>query len=69
MIRNSKLEFYLDKHKFSEEDKTKFLKIILPIFLHPEFQKRMNSQEFPHHSDTSLGEHIIEVAIESYLLS
>ncbi len=43
-------------------------KIIFPIFIHDEFQKRM-TKDFYHHGKVTLGEHIIEDAIVSYILA
>ena len=53
---------YLD-----EKSKKEFLDIVLPIVEHPEFQKRM-SNTFLHHSDITLGEHLIEDAAVTYCL-
>lgn len=38
------------------------------IFIHDEFQRRMNP-EFPHHNKITLGEHILENTIVTCLLS
>lgn len=58
----------LNIHNFSFEDKEKFLSLIKPIVLHKEFMKRYNAKKFPHHGDVSLGKHIIEDAIITYLI-
>lgn len=42
--------------------------IIEPIFVHDEFQRRMTS-EFPHHDLATLGNHIIDDTIVTYILS
>lgn len=63
------LEKILNKYNLSLEDKELFCNIILPIFYHDEFQKRMNALEFPHHGDTSLGTHILSDAIVSFLIA
>ena len=58
----------VNMHGFSLEDKEKFLSLIKPIVLHKEFMKRYNAQKYPHHGEVSLGKHIIEDAIITYLL-
>lgn len=55
----------LDKYLSLEEQK-EFLEIIKPIFNNKEFQKRCTSM-FPHHDNITLGEHMLEVAILTYL--
>ena len=62
-----KLYDLFDKYSLSKEDRDYLMNIIEPIFIHEEFQRRMTS-EFPHHSDITLGEHIIEDTIITYLL-
>ena len=59
----------LNKFKLSEEEKKEFLEIAIPIVKHEEFQKRMNSDIFPHHAKVSLGEHILSDAILTYKLA
>lgn len=59
----------LDKYGLDEEEKKDFLQIAIPIVKHPEFQRRMNAGEFPHHAKVSLGEHIISDAILTYKLT
>ena len=56
----SLLNKYLNKEEIEDINR-----IIYPIFIHQEFQKRMG-KEFLHHSDITLGEHIIEDAIVTY---
>ena len=63
------LERLLNKYNLSNEDKSLFLSIILPIFNHKEFQIRMNTNEFPHHGITSLVTHILCNAIFSFLIA
>ena len=58
----------LDKYNLNKEEKEEILHIIIPFFDSEKFQIRM-SNEFSHHGNVSLGEHIIEVAIVTYLLS
>lgn len=60
-----KLDKLLKKYKLEEKDKTEILDIIYPIFIHDEFQKRMTN-EFLHHSDITLGEHILEDSVLTY---
>lgn len=59
----------LEKYGLDENEKKDFLQIAVPIVKHPEFQKRMNAEEFPHHAKISLGEHIISDAILTYQLT
>lgn len=63
-----KLNILLNKYDLGPQEKKEFLSIIYPIFIHDEFQRRMTN-EFPHHGEVSLGNHIIEDAIVTYLLS
>jgi len=58
----------LNKYKLSSNDKEHILSIIIDIYNHDEFQKRLTN-EFPHHDTVTLGEHILEVTIVTYLLS
>ena len=62
------VENIFNKYGLSNEEKSEILETIYPIFMHPEFQKRLG-REFLHHSDISLGEHILEDAIMTYKLS
>lgn len=67
--RNKKeLFMLLDKYNLEQHEKEEFLNIIHSIFIHDEFQRRM-TDEFPHHGEITLGKHIIEDAIVTYLLS
>ena len=63
-----KLYTLFDKYSLSQTDREYILSIITIIFDHEEFQRRM-TKEFMHHSDISLGEHIIEDTIITYLMS
>lgn len=56
------------KYNFTEEEKKRFISYIEPIVKHDEFQKRLDSKVFCHHGSTSLGEHIISDAIETFHL-
>ena len=57
-----------DKYKMTGDDTNYFMEIIKPIYKHKEFQRRLTNV-FLHHSDITLGEHIIEDAVVTYLLS
>lgn len=57
-----------DKYDLSKDDREYLYSIINPIVDNPNFKKRMTS-EFLHHSNITLGEHIIEDAVLTYLLS
>ena len=58
----------MKKYKLANKEIEEILKIINSIYLHEEFQRRMTS-EFLHHDKITLGEHIIEDTIVTYLLS
>ena len=62
------LDDMFDKYNIKDEDRYELINIIKPIYLHPEFQKRLGV-DFPHHGKISVGEHIIEDTIKTYLLS
>lgn len=57
----------MDSYKLSYEEKEEFLSLIIKVFKHEEFQKRM-SEEFLHHSDITLGYHILQDTTVTYLL-
>ena len=57
-----------DKYGLTKDDIDKFMEIITPIYEHREFQRRM-TKEFLHHGDITLGEHIIEDAVVTYMMS
>ena len=65
---NNKLDKIFDKYNLNLEDRNYLDKIIIPIINHPEFQKRM-TKEFFHHGDITLGEHILEDSVLTYLLA
>lgn len=56
-----------DKYNLHEVERVEIYEIIKNIFLHDEFQRRC-SNEFLHHGNTTLGEHILEDTIVTYLL-
>lgn len=58
----------LDKYMIFDEERKEFINIIKPIYMHSEFQRRM-TDKFLHHSDITLGMHILEDTIKTYLLS
>lgn len=64
----NKLMNLLDKHNLDNEEKEELLSIIMYIFNHDEFQRRM-TKEFYHHDKITLGEHILEDTIVTYILS
>ena len=63
-----KINNIFNKYDLNKDDKDYLKSIIYPIFNHNEFQKRM-SNKFYHHGTITLGEHIIEDSILTYLLS
>lgn len=60
-----KLNRIVDRYKLSNDEKKEFRNIINSIFEHNEFQRRMTN-EFLHHSNITLGEHILEDAVLTY---
>jgi len=56
-----------DRFKVNETDRKEIIKIILPIISHEEFINRCHVKLYPHHDNISLGEHIMSVAVVSYL--
>lgn len=56
-----------DKHGLSDEEKDELYYIIKKIVAHPEFIERM-TDKYLHHSDVTLGEHIIDDACITYQL-
>ena len=68
MNNNEKIKKLVNKYLTDEQSKERFYEIINPIIVHDEFQRRL-TDEFLHHSDITLGEHIIEDAILTYLYS
>ena len=63
-----KLDKIFKKYNLLLDEKDEIYSVIESIFLQDEFQKRMTS-EFPHHGEITLGEHILEDTIVTYLLS
>ena len=57
-----------DKYNLKDDEKEYLNSIILPIIENSNFQRRMTN-EFLHHSDITLGEHILEDTILTYVLS
>ncbi len=62
------LDNLLNKYNLNIEDRNYLKDIMIPIIDNPNFLKRLTS-EYLHHSDITLGEHIIEDGILTYLLS
>jgi len=58
----------LNIYGLNGEDRERFIKIINPIYRHKEFQIRMTNK-FLHHGEITLGFHIIEDAVVTYLIS
>lgn len=58
----------LKSYSLTEEEINEITNIIEYIFKHLEFQKRLTS-DYPHHGDTSLGQHILDDTVLTYQLS
>lgn len=56
------------KYNFGDDDKNIILPIIYDIYMHPEFQRRMGN-EFLHHGNITLGIHILEDTLRTYIIS
>jgi len=68
IFMNSKILFLLlKKYNLTSNEIDEILSIILSIYSHDEFQRRM-TDEFCHHDTITLGYHIIEVTIVTYIL-
>lgn len=65
---NKKLMELLEKYNLNNQEKEELLQTIKPIFLHDEFQRRM-TDEYLHHDRITLGEHILEDTVVTYMLS
>ena len=62
------LDVFFSEYSLDKEDKDYLSKIMLPIFRHEEFQKRLTNT-YLHHGTITLGEHIIKDTIMTYFLS
>lgn len=58
----------LNKYNLNLNEKNELISIIENIYLHDEFQRRMGN-EFAHHGNITLGEHILSDTVITYLLS
>ena len=67
MEHEEKIYNFLNKYNLNDEEKRGLFDIIYPIYIHKEFQKRL-TDEYLHHSDITLGEHILKDTIKTYLL-
>lgn len=56
---------YFKKYNLSSSEKKELLSLIKPIYSHSEFQRRL-TDEFSHHDNLTLGEHILKVTIITY---
>lgn len=61
------LKNFLD-YGFTLPEQEDFTKIVRPIISHQEFEKRC-TDNFPHHGNTTLGEHILKDAMITYRLA
>lgn len=64
-MKNNNIQKLYNKYKLNKTDILYLNNIVIPIYNHPEFQKRL-SKEFIHHGEIILGDHIIEDAIMTY---
>ena len=70
MVSKNNIELYriLNKQNLNDYEKDELLNIIYFIYEHDEFQRRMTSV-FAHHGEITLGSHIIEDTVVTYILS
>ncbi len=66
-MNNDILYLLIKKYGLSVKDYDYLKKIIEPIYSHYEFQKRLTN-EYLHHSDITLGKHILEDTVVTYIL-
>ncbi len=55
------------KYHLRKSDIKAIYSIIGDVFFHEEFQRRL-TDEFPHHGNITVGEHIMEVTVVTYIL-
>lgn len=74
MNKSDKLDNYLiiidnimTRYNLNMEEKEELTSLIYHIIKHKEFKRRM-TDEFPHHGKTTLGEHILEDTIITYII-
>lgn len=61
------LDNIMDSYKLNNTEKEELLSMIINIFEHEEFQKRM-TDKFLHHSNITLGYHILQTTTITYIL-
>ena len=67
-MQEKELNDIFDKYNLDTNDRNYLIKIVNPITNHVEFQKRMTN-EFMHHGSITLGMHILEDMVISYLIA
>ena len=65
---NELFESVCSKYNLTNDDKIYLIKIVNPIISNDNFIKR-STNEFSHHGSITLGEHILEDTVVTYLLS
>ena len=70
MKKNTENNLYklLAYYKLNDKEIKEFSKIIEPIFNHKEFQRRLNPKIFPHHGKLSLGNHLLNDTVLTYII-
>lgn len=66
---DKEVESLFSYYNLSLEDRKELLSIIYPIFIHKEFQKRLDNKLYPHHDKESLGHHILSDAVITFILA
>ena len=62
-----KLDEIIKQYDLDDCEKEYLINLIYPIYCHMEFQKRL-TDEYLHHGDITLGEHILKDTIKTYFL-
>lgn len=62
------IEELINKYGYTEEEKKEFFSFIIPIISHEEFIKRYDAKNYPHHGNVSLGYHILNDAVLTYIM-
>lgn len=64
----NEIEELFNYYKLDISSRNEILEIINPIVNHEEFKKRCDAKEFPHHGTVSLGHHILNDAIVTFIM-